>query len=354
MTRRTVGTAGMRRTGEFYSIAGGLTATEPQASSTAVGHLEQALAELTRIFRAAPDKRSAHERSRPLLEALSAEPGFLRETLARHLKKPGALDSQNYPVVSIEIDTNPYFVLIANAWIPLPDHRTDLSTKAIHHHGSMLLSTANMFGPGYEHWVFTRPEKLDDARYRMKVISTAQHALHTVAFVDAWVPHLPVYPAELTITLALWSSEHAISWKDRVKRLPFLKGNEKRLRHVASRLGLARALELKVVENFDYYPTGRGFRNIEDRLEFALGPNEDHLHSLFHVIQKTGNDGLAPLIEQRLSEGLASADTVRSLLSDLKSGRSIEGRLSDGHYTVPYANFSTRDIEQSVALAAAE
>lgn len=319
-----------------------------------MGDVEHALAELTKIFRSAPDKRTAHERSRSVLEALSADPAFLRETLARHLAKPGALDSRNYPVVSIEIDTNPYFVLIANAWIPLPDQRTDLSTKAIHHHGSMLLSTANIFGPGYEHWLFTRPEKLDDALYRMKVISAKPHALHTVAFVDAWVPHLPVYPSELTVTLALWSSDRQMSWKDRVKRLPLMRGNEKRLRHVASKLGLTRALDLKVVENFDYYPTEGGFRNIEDRLEFALGPNEDHLHSLFHLIQKTGNDSLAPLLEQRLAAGLASAETVRSLLADLKSGRSIAGRLSDGHYTVPYANFSTRDIEQSVALAATE
>ena len=316
-----------------------------------MGHVESALIELTRIFRAATDKRTAHERSRPLLEALSAEPVFLRETIARHLAKPGSLSTGNYPVVAMEIDTNPYFVLSMNAWIPLPDQRTDLSTKAIHHHGSMLLSTANLFGPGYEHWVFTRPEQVDDRLYRMRVISSRTHGLHTVAFVDSWVPHLPVYPPELTVTLALWSSDKQMSWKDRVKRLPGMTGNEKRLRHVAHSLGLSRALDLKVVENFDYCPTENGFRNIEERLEFALGPNDDHVRNVLHLIQKTGNDALAPLIERRLTDaGMAPITT--QLLGDLRAGRVIEGRLSDGHYTVPYANFTTRDIERSVALVA--
>jgi hypothetical protein len=316
-----------------------------------VSHTERAVDELLKIFRRAPDRRSAHEHSRAVLESLAAEPKFITETLSAYLSRPGVLNAGNYPVVAMDVETNPYFVLVANAWIPTPDKRSDLSTKAIHHHGSMLLSTVNVFGPGYEHWLFTRPESLDEKLYRMRVVSKKAHAPRTVAFVDAWVPHLPVYPTALTITLALWSSDRNVSWLDRAKRLPFVRGNEKKLRHVAVSLGLKRALDLKVVENFDYHPTEGGFRNIEDRIEFALGPKEDHLHSVFHVLQNTNNEPLASLVEAQLDE-LVAAGTARELLAEMKAGRTIEGRLSEGHFTVPFANFSTQDIEHAVAMTA--
>jgi hypothetical protein len=308
----------------------------------------RALAELTRIFRAAPDKRTAHARSRVVLERLSEDPAFLTEALERYLRTPESLNASNYPVVAVEIATTPEFVLVAHCWIPLPDGRTDLSTKAIHHHGSMLLSTANIFGPGYEHWIFTFPQQIGADVYEMKVVEAAPHKLHQVAFVDARTPHLPVYPPSLTVTLALWSSEHPTTWKDRVKRIPVLKRNERSLRRIAGRLGLSRTLELKIVEDFDFCPVDGGFRNIRDRLEFERGPNEDHLHSLFHVLQATGNEALAKVAEERLATPLKSPAIVKALIADLESGRKITGRLSKGHYDVPYANFTTDAINRSL------
>jgi hypothetical protein len=169
-----------------------------------------------------------------------------------------------------------------------------------------------------------------------------------VAFVDARTPHLPVYPPSLTVTLALWSSEHPTTWKDRVKRIPVLKRNERSLRRIAGRLGLSRTLELKIVEDFDFCPVDGGFRNIRDRLEFERGPNEDHLHSLFHVLQATGNEALAKVAEERLATPLKSPAIVKALIADLESGRKITGRLSKGHYDVPYANFTTDAINRSL------
>jgi hypothetical protein len=308
--------------------------------------IRSAVEDLTRIFRAFPDKRTAHERCRSILAQLGGDRGFLSEVLRRHVSRPDVLNTTNYPVVAMEIETNPYFVLVANAWIPLPDARTDLSTKAIHHHGSMLLSTVNAFGPGYEHWLFSPPEPADGGLFRMKTVEIRRHAPREVLFVDARVPHLPVYPSSLTVTLALWSSEHPVSWKDRVKRIKILKQNERRLRTLARRLRLTGALELKVVEDFDFFPTATGFKKIAERLEFDRGPNADYLHSLFHVIQQTGNDALAPIIEEQSARDRA---TVGTLLSALKSGRQIEGRLSEGHFTVPYANFTTDDIRRTLA-----
>src|SRR4051794_3597300 len=118
------------------------------------GLLADAEHELLRVFRGARDKREANARARSILEQLSREPAFLTALLEQYLSTPGSLDRDNYPVVGMEVTTNPWFGLVANCWISMPGARTDLSTKAIHHHGDMLLSTATIFGPGYEHWTF--------------------------------------------------------------------------------------------------------------------------------------------------------------------------------------------------------
>jgi len=307
---------------------------------------------LTEIFREAPDKHEANRRSRPVLEEMSGNPVFLTEALAQHLRKPGSLNVQHYPTVGLDIELNAYFGLVANCWITLPDHRTDISTKSIHHHGNMLLSTVTAFGPGYEHWTFTRPEVLDadGELFEMKLIEREAHPMHHVAFVDSYVAHLPFYPSETSVTYALWSNKFPVTWKDRVKRIPVLQNNSESLRKLAVKAGLARQLDLKVVEYFDFYPAEGCFRGIRERNEFKRGPNEDYLYSLFHIIQVTKNEHLAPLIDAQLESGQAieNPQLVRRLVEELRRGQAIEGRLSQMHYNIAGANFTRQEAERAL------
>src|SRR5437868_3943491 len=116
-------------------------------------NVDQYVAELTRLFASAPDKHSAHDRSTSVLQAMADSPTALTEILRRHLADPGSLRG-HYPVVSMVAASTPDFELVANFWLPLPDASVDVTTKAIHHHGPMLLTTVTAFGPGYEHWTF--------------------------------------------------------------------------------------------------------------------------------------------------------------------------------------------------------
>lgn len=312
---------------------------------------------LGQIFRAAPDKHEANRRSRAVLEDMSGDPAFLTDALAAHLRAPGSLNQKHYPVVGFNVDLNPQFGLVVNCWIPLPDRKSDVSTKAIHHHGDMLLSTVNAFGPGYEHWTFTRPQLVDPSaeRYEMRLVERTPHPQNHVAFVDSYVPHLPFYPAETSVTYALWTSRFPVTWRDRVKRVPVLQKNSAALRALAVRAGLARKLELKVVEYFDFYPTAEGFCGIRERTEFERGPNEDYLQSLFHVMQATGNEALASVAEERLASGeeVENPRLVRRLVADLRAGRKVEGRLSPTHYGVPRANFTREETERALAAQGA-
>jgi hypothetical protein len=309
---------------------------------------------LKKIFASAPNKHEANYRSQPVLEEMSNDPAFLTSVLENHLRKDGALNTKHYPVVGIDIELNHLFGLVANCWIPLPDRATDISTKAIHHHGDMLLSTVTAFGPGYEHWTFKKPVAVDatSESYSLGLLEHGPHSLHHVAFVDSYVAHLPFYPPGMTITYALWSSKFQPGWKDRVKRFPPLQKNSARLKEIAARAGMTKHLDLKVVEYFDFYPTAKGFCGIKERKEFERGPNTDYLPSLFQVIQETGNQQLIPVLKQQLNSGrpLDNPELLADLIKQLESGRTIEGRLSPTHYGIERANFSKRDLE--IALAA--
>lgn len=320
--------------------------------------IQDAVDQLVTVFKSTPDKREAMRKASPLLEQISREPQFLTELLKRYIQTPGSLDRGNYPAVGIEVALTPWFGLTANCWIPHPERVTNLSTKAIHHHGPLLLNTVTIFGPGYEHWMFTTPEATDEngQLYRMELIEAAPHPKHHVAFVDANIPHTPFFPPELSVTLALFSNSRPAGMIDRIKRLPGVRGNEARLRGAAVKLGLLKALDLKVPDFYDFYPTENGFQVMASRDEFARGPNADHVASVFHTIQATGNDALAPVLREQLDKGTIGAGraTVERLLPDLEKGRLIEGRLSEFHYATPHANFTCQDIERALLAVASK
>lgn len=318
--------------------------------------LSSCLAGLRAAFGDGRDKYAAHERARPVLLDMAASPDVLTAILDRHLADADALTVRHYPVVSLDIETNAHFGLVANCWIPLPDRDTNMSTKAIHHHGQMLLTTVTAFGPGYEHWLFTTPELVDpiDGVYAMRLLERAPHPARHAAFVDANAAHVPFYPASLTITLALWSSRQPTTWKDVVKRVPALHKHSTTLRSVAASLRIAHVLDLNIARYFDFFPSTEGFRGMKDRIEFERGPNEDYLSSLFHILQQTGNEALAPAVRRRLDAApVPNRALVVQLLDDLESGRPIHGRLSPGHCGVPYANFRAEDIELALNACAA-
>jgi hypothetical protein len=320
--------------------------------------METYLRELRKIFRGSRSKQNAHERSRPILQEMSADRAVLTEITRRHLMVSGTLNGRNYPVLGMNVELNPDFHLVANFWIPLPDHRTNLSTKAIHHHGTMLLTTVTSFGPGYEHWVFARPELVDDEErlFELKLTDRSRHALHDVAFVDKYIPHCPFYPSSLTVTYALWTSDKETTWLDLVKRIGPIRKRSAQLKKLAISMGLAHTLDLKVVRDFDYYPCDGAFRPEPERVEFPRGPNEDYLYSLFHVMQQTSNDGMVRTLEEKLASDneIDNPQLVRALMGELVSGRTIVPRLSEGHYNRERANFTAQQVETVLGVRAHE
>lgn len=101
--------------------------------------LDTFIAALRRTFDTERDKYAAHDRARTILQDMAAAPSVFTSILERHLARGDAFSQRHYPVISLSVDSNPHFELVANCWIPLPSRDTNLSTKAIHHHGDMIL-----------------------------------------------------------------------------------------------------------------------------------------------------------------------------------------------------------------------
>lgn len=317
-----------------------LATTTPQSGSDAV---QSVIDRLREIFRAAPTKHEAHGRATPIMDEIVRDPGFLTSALLRYVSNPTSLQLGNYPVIGMVLESNPDFDLAAHAWIPHPDGDTDLTTKAIHHHGELLLTTGTAFGPGYEHWLFTTPEPLTRTsdRFRMELTHQGIHGLHEVAFVDAYTPHVPLFPADMTITYCLWSTRSESTWRDSLKRVPILQRNSASLRRLVTRAGLATAFEVKNVSYFDFYPGERSMIGIPERDEFQRGPNVDHVNNLFYVLQQTGNEDVAEIIP--------GGNLPAELRIRLAEGAPIDPRLSNFHWNVPEANFCRADIERVLA-----
>ena len=322
-------------------------------ASRSTGRIREVERDLLAVFRRSKTKYEANDLAKPILEQVSRDPSFITAVLEQYVATAGSLDKKNYPVVSIKLALNPHFSLVANCWIPLASRETNLSTKAIHHHGDLLLSTATIFGPGYEHWMFSLPQPHEKAgdKFSMRLLESAAHPRHHVSFVDAWTAHTPFYPPALSITLALWTSRSRVTWRDHLKRLPVFRGREDQLRKLALRLGVgAKRLDLKVVDSFDYFPVEQGFEVMKERKEFALGPNADHVASVFHILQETGNEHLSKAVRRAVAEGRVTAgrSAVDANLALLEQGKKIEGRLSPGHTDLPYANFTREDIHRAL------
>jgi hypothetical protein len=316
--------------------------------------LQRYAAELRRIFRQASNKHAAHEQSRRVLLDMAADTQCLREAIASELQRPGGLNTRHYPSVGFPIEHNASFGLVVNCFLPLLSGETDVTTNAIHHHGHMLLTTVTTFGPGYDHWRFTTPKLVDGAReiFSIAFVDREVHRLGHVAFVDQFIPHAVLYPPSLTVTLALWSSCHDVSWRDHLKMVPAIQARSDWLLQMARRFGLVRALRVNARSYFDYYPVQDGFRGMRDRIQFQRGPNEDYLHTLFHILQQTGNEDLAPSVQDRARLPIDNPRLVDQLVHDLRRGAPIAHRFSEGLHHLDHMNFKIQAIERALDATA--
>tara|TARA_B100000700_G_C15062736_1_gene867007 strand:- start:7407 stop:8423 length:1017 start_codon:yes stop_codon:yes gene_type:complete len=315
--------------------------------------------ELVEIFKTTSDKRKAHKNSFNILKSMTYKKEILSEIIELNLKSKNFISRKHYPVLDLPIYRNSDFHLVANCWLPLPGKQTNITTKSLHHHGTMLLTSATSFGPGYEHWLLEKPIPIKglDTKFTMKLIERAAHPCHHISFVDSLVVHVPMYISDLTITYALWSDSIQTSMLDRIKANKFINKNKQFLKSLILTLGGENIFALKRTDFLDFYPVKGGFEGVKNRsdVEFTRGPVCDYLYSLFHIIQKTGNSSLVLNIGEeeilKKNKDLANEDKIllHSLIKKINIEETIESRLTKNiHYGFPKANFTNEQIEHAL------
>jgi hypothetical protein len=310
---------------------------------------------LERIFRLHDDGREAHQRSRGVLADLASDAAAIREGLARHLLRQERLLMPSHPALLLQLEKNERFILSLNCFFPHPERRPDVTWNGVHHHLDIVLTSVTCFGPGYEHLAFSVPvrERPDSAMFRLGLVDRRRHPLGHTLVLDAWRPHAVLFPPTMTVTVALWSPVRA-SPLDRLKRLRLFHGQERRLRELAARLGLTRALRLRLPTFVDFVPTPLGFAGLPVTAPVEPGPSADFVRALLHVVQRLGHQSLARDVER---VGLSRTDVLdeasNGLVREFCRGAEIEHRYSGRSHThVPRFNFSVADIELALHACA--
>lgn len=313
-------------------------------------------AELSACHKISQSKQEFHKLVKPILHKLSKDSDFLSNLITTTIFTPGFWNRPHYPVPSFPIFRCPDFELVANCWVPYPFDSELISTKSLHHHGPMLLSTVTAFGPGYYHFLFN-PAPDDSSDVVPLTLNTYDHhSLHHIAFVDAYHIHVPMYPISLSITYALWTNSTNTSFLDTIKSLPFIQAYKKLFIRLITLLKLTSRFQLKSYKSLDYEPVSNGFRLIPERslTEYKLGPVQDRIQTIFSILQQVlpqNQLNSIDFLSIAASEFSDSPDHYQFFISCVKSLSSstpIPSVLSSGlHVNQPMSNFTESTILDS-------
>lgn len=315
--------------------------------------IETCVRGLREAFSSTTDRYRAHQRSRRVLSDLAAAADLLPRLLEHHLAAPGSLNLRHFPMPGIEIVHDPAFTLAAHIWFGgLPQLAAGRSLTCVHHHGTLLLTTLAVFGPGCEVWSLSRPrEGARDGSYAIDCLSRAGNTLGAFTFTDTNYAHIVFPPEALSVTLALWSRAAASPLIDALRQNAVLRRNKELLLRAIRSVRLSNPLQVNEVVNFDFLPLAPGFQALPTRLQYARSTNDDYLRNLFHLIHAARDPGCAAAIRRRLEAdgpGVTDPARCRALLASLERGDDMPVTVSEIHRFVPGLNITRAELLQAL------
>ncbi len=293
------------------------------------------------IFKKESSRYKAHEQCKPLLIEMAKNKTILFEIITKNLSKPNfLLQKRINPVIALDIEINETVSFIAHCWMPLPDKRNDITHQSIHHHGKLILTSVAAWGNGYESIIFKKGYSIDKQTEitDMQIDRFYKNDFGNIEFIDTYTPHVVFYPAEFSITYALWTNSE-ITASEKIKKINFINRYKKQLRKIIDVLGLAELLGLNTNEYLDFYPKNRKIIAIKNRTQYQIGSNSSFLNSFFSILQTVGyNDfeAIEKAIEKLDDNAREIAD---NLLGKLKSSENIYPVFENIHLNIKHVNF---------------
>jgi hypothetical protein len=242
------------------------------------------------------DRQEFHKHVGPLLKQMGSDDMFLKKVIKRNFEDPGYL-AQEWSLYNI-----PFFYIFETADFNLKIHFfpsmknfvKGTAAHCVHHHNNYILTTAAIFGSGYEAMLFDKEIQMEPSTLHTKMklykhFSQEDTPVHTV---DAWQPHLVYNPEAFSATLQLWTPDEKRP-TDSLRTNPVLKAIKTPLRRLIYMLGLEKRIGIAAKKTYQWYPEGDHFMAIEEDEYFrptrqAVGPEVDaySMQTVFYFIQQ--------------------------------------------------------------------
>lgn len=307
--------------------------------------IHEEIDKISNFFKTSKNFESAHDLSKSVLQDLVQDKEFLFDVIRKNLSNPEFLKkTRHYPTLAMEVFKNDIVDMVINIFPSLPDKRTDISFQSIHHHGSLMLSTVGLSGPGYSSYIFKGGYKIDKEtnETNLELETFYSNKIGQYTFCGAYVPHVVFYPTEMSSTLVLWSKQNPSSINS-VKAL-FPRSFSKKVGPVLNKLGLRQALDLNVAEYHDFYPEKGKFYALKNRIGYPEGSNDNFIQNFFYYMQTVGFNDFDFLKELMKKENTSANE--KKWIEKYCSKEPIEEKFEEIHYNIdPRVNNNLDEIK---------
>ncbi len=298
------------------------------------------------------DRKTFHKKAEHLLAKMGADDEFLKLVIKRNLLDKGFLDQKwsLYNIPFFYIYETADFYLKIHFFPSMKNYVQGTAAHCIHHHNNYILTTAAIFGSGYETLLFDKDVKIDsktlDAKLKIsKHFTQKEHPIHCI---DAWEPHLVFNPEKFSATLQLWTPDQK-RVTDNLRVNPILKAIKDPLRKLIYAFGMEKQFGIAAQHTYQWYPEKDHFKAIEENVYFeptrkAVGPevNNYSIQTICYFIQNR------QLVDaEMLNEVINNTITpsyYKPFLNDLISGNTIPETFCKETINIPQKTYMLADV----------
>lgn len=299
-----------------------------------------------------PDRKEFHKKAEHLLSKMGSDDDFLKLVLKRNFEDKGFLDQKwsLYNIPFFYIYETADFYLKIHFFPGMKQYIAGTAAHCIHHHNNYILTTAAIFGSGYETLLFDKDVQIDSKTLNTKMrinkhFTQQEKPIHCI---DAWEPHLVFNPEKFSATLQLWTPDQK-RVTDNLRVNPLLKAIKNPLRKFIYMLGMEKTFGIAAQHTYQWYPDGNHFKAIEENEYFeptrkAVGPdvNNYSLQTIAYFIQNRN------LVDKTLFESVLNSpitpEYYKPFLRNLLDGVKIDETFCKETINIPQKTYTIRDV----------
>ena len=304
-----------------------------------------------------PDRLDFHKKAEHLLSKMGADDDFLKLVVKRNLVDSGFLNQKwsMYNIPFFYIYETPDFYLKIHFFPKMENYVKGTAAHCIHHHNNYILTTAAIFGTGYETILFDKKVEVDPLNLKSK-LSISKHftqAEFPVHRIDAWEPHIVFNPEKFSATLQLWTPDQK-RVTDSLRFNPVLKFIKQPLRKLIYLLGMEKNFGIAAQKTYQWYVQDKQFMAIEEDVYFKptredVGPlvNDFSIQTICYFMQ---NRGLVDkLFLTQVLNDVRIPSYYKPYIQSLLDDRQIEETFCKKEINIPLKTYTIQDVFDATA-----